>query len=97
MLKANFKRSTIASRAILVPLRRAVVSDSRRTLIISTRKSARPDGFRSTIETMKELAVAEDAVARKRIRDAMKMISGKDDFWSTVNKVGKEGDFGQVN
>jgi hypothetical protein len=85
MLKANFKRSTIASRAILVPPRRAVVSASRRTPIISTRESARPDGFRSTIETMKEPAVAEDAVARKRIRDAMKTTSGTDDFWRMVN------------
>jgi hypothetical protein len=86
MLKANFKRSTIASRAILAPPRSAVVSDSRRRVIISTRESARPDGFRSTIETRKEPAVVADAVARKRIRDAMKMISGEDDFWSTVNR-----------
>jgi hypothetical protein len=83
MLKVNFKRSTIASRAIFTPLRRAVVSVSRRRLIISTIESARPDGFRSTMDMMKELAVTKDAVARKMIRDAMKMTSGNVDFWRT--------------
>jgi hypothetical protein len=48
--------------------------------MISTRESARPEGFRSTIETMNESADAEDAVARKRMRDAMKMTSGDEDF-----------------
>jgi hypothetical protein len=79
-LKANFNRSTIASRAILVPLRRAVVRDSRRRLRISTRECARPDGFRSTIETMNDPAVVDDAVARKRMREAMKTTSGDEDF-----------------
>jgi hypothetical protein len=48
--------------------------------MISTRESARPEGFRSTIETMNESADAEDAVARKRMRDAMKMTSGDEYF-----------------
>jgi len=80
MLKVNFKRSTIASRAILVPLRRAGMRYSRRRPMISTRECARPEGFRSTMETMNGPAVAEDAVARKRMREAMKITSGDGDF-----------------
>lgn len=80
MLKVNFKRSTIASRAIFVPLRRAAVRDSRRRPMISTRVCTRPEGFRSTMETMNGPAVAEDAVARKRMREAMKTTSGDGDF-----------------
>lgn len=76
----NFRRSTNASRAIRVPFRSSGVSESRRRLIISTRESARPDGFRSTIEMTNESAVEGDAVARKSMRDAMKMTSGDDDF-----------------
>jgi hypothetical protein len=76
----NFRRSTNASRAIRVPFRSSGVSESRRRLIISTRKSARPDGFRSTIETMNESEVAGVAEARKSMRDAMKITSGDEDF-----------------
>ena len=53
---------------------------SSRRPIISTRECARPEGFRSTMETMNGPAVTEDAVARKRMREAMKMTSGDDDF-----------------
>jgi hypothetical protein len=80
MLKVNFKRSTIASRAIFVPLRRAGMRESRRRPIISTKECACLDGFLSTTETINGPAVAEDAVARKRMRDAMKTISGDGDF-----------------
>ena len=85
MLKVNFKRSTIASRAIFVPFRRAAMRDSRRRPMISTRVCTRPDGFRSTMETMKGPAVREDAVARKRIREAIKTTSGDDDFYNNMN------------
>jgi ribosomal protein L34 len=54
--------------------------DSRRRPIISTRECARPEGFRSTMETMNGPAVTEDAVARKRMREAMKTTSGDGDF-----------------
>jgi hypothetical protein len=80
MLKANFKRSTIASRAILVPLGKAALRDSMRRPRISMRVCARPDGLRSTIETMNDPAVADDAVQRKRMREAMKRTSGDEDF-----------------
>jgi hypothetical protein len=80
MLKANFKRSTSASRAILVPPRRAVVRDSIRRPKISTREFARPNALLSTIDTMNDPAVAEDAVQRKRMREAMKTTSGEEDF-----------------
>jgi len=47
---------------------------------MSTSVCVRPEGFRSTIEMMNESAVADDAVARKRMRDAIKMTSGDEDF-----------------
>ena len=59
--------------------------DSRRRPMISTRVCTRPDGFRSTMETMKGPAVREDAVARKRIREAIKTTSGDGDFYNNMN------------
>jgi len=53
--------------------------------MISTRKCARPDGFRSTIEMMNDPEVRDEAVARKRIREAIKTTSGDDDFWSRMH------------
>lgn len=81
----NFKRSMIASRAILVPLSRAGMRDSRRRPMISTRECTRPEGFRSTMEIINGPAVTEDAVARKRMREAMKTTSGDGDFYNDMS------------
>ena len=52
--------------------------------MMSISECARPDDFRSTIETMNDPAVTDDAVARKRMREAIKTTSGDEDFWSDI-------------
>ena len=64
--------------------------DSKRRPMISTRECTCPEGFRSTTEIMNGPAVWDDAVARKRMREAMKTTSGDGDFYNNVNWQAEE-------